>query len=409
MELIKKVSKQAGWQVLGKLVSSSSTLIILGLITRNYGKDGTGLYTLGTTYLAFFYLLADLGLNGFFLPRVQKDKDEISRLFLFRLFWSILLVFVCNLALPFLPFSNNAFNELILIGSITIIFSSFFQTINLVFQQRLSYGKSVIASSLGSLIAVPVAFYLVLNHAYVYELALIFVVGWFVNSMAGLFLVNKFYKFRIITQNYSVYIKDLISAWPVSLTLLLNTVYFRIDSFILSSVRSFSEVGIYNIAYSIFQALLTVPTFIMNAFYPLMLKELDKGFVGFKRVVFRACLVMFFIGFLGAILTIMFSSTAVSILAGKEFPDSSQALKILSLSFPAFFTSAVLIWVFMALKKFKTMLVIYSSGLIANLIFNLVYIPRHSYIAASWVTVVSEYLILLLQMVILFRSMRDKI
>lgn len=408
MELIKKITKQTSWQIFGKIASSASTLIILGLITRNYGKEGTGLYTLATTYLAFFYLAADLGLNGFFLPKAEKNKDEISRLFLFRLFWSILLVFLCNLLLPFLPFSNGIFNELVLIGSLTIIFSSLFQTFNLVFQLRLSYGRSVIASSLGSLTAVPVAYYLVSNQFSVSALALIFVSGWFVNCMVGLLLVNNFYRFRIVTENFRGYTKELISVWPVSLTLLLNTVYFRIDSFILSSAKSFSDVGVYNLAYSVFQALLTVPTFIMNAFYPLMLKELDKGLASFKKIILRACLIMFSIGVLGGILTIVFSPIAVLFLAGKEFSDSVAALKILAFSIPAFFTSAVLIWVFMALKKYHTMLAVYTAGLFANLILNLIYIPKFSYIAASWVTVVSEYLILSLQVVILFRAMRVK-
>jgi O-antigen/teichoic acid export membrane protein len=60
-------------------------------------------------------------------------------------------------------------------------------------------------------------------------------------------------------------------------------------------------------------------------------------------------------------------------------------------------------WVLMAKKLYKQLLLIYLIALIVNFFANWYFIPKFSYIAASWVTVVSEYLILLLQVLILHR------
>jgi len=49
--------------------------------------------------------------------------------------------------------------------------------------------------------------------------------------------------------------------------------------------------------------------------------------------------------------------------------------------------------------KYKSMFAIYLIGLIANISLNFMFIPTYSFIAASWITVISEYLILTLQVV----------
>lgn len=46
MKDLLKVSEQTLWQLLGKATTSISTLILIGVITRAYGQEGTGIYTL---------------------------------------------------------------------------------------------------------------------------------------------------------------------------------------------------------------------------------------------------------------------------------------------------------------------------------------------------------------------------
>lgn len=59
-------------------------------------------------------------------------------------------------------------------------------------------------------------------------------------------------------------------------------------------------------------------------------------------------------------------------------------------------------WVLVATGRYKSMFLLYTFGLILNLILNFVYIPKYSFIAASWITVISEYFILIMQIVVLW-------
>lgn len=71
MQKIIKITQQTGWQLVFKAVTTSSGFIILGIVSRVYGEGGVGNFTLALTYLAFFYVLADFGFNGYILRRLQ--------------------------------------------------------------------------------------------------------------------------------------------------------------------------------------------------------------------------------------------------------------------------------------------------------------------------------------------------
>ncbi len=392
-----KIFQQTFWQVLGKVVTSLSTFMILGLVARNYGTGGTGVFTLALTYLSIFYILADFGFNAHVLRKIKdqgsKIKTEWNELLGTRLLWSGMLVILAVGLLPFWPFATKDFNTAVFLGSLAIIASSVFVTANLIFQGKLRYDLSVSASSFGTLVSLA-AFVLISNFKSPIPFLLIaHLIGWLVIAATALLLVRRF--LRVITPIFNLqYSLNLFKqTWPMAATLSLNVLYFRADSFLIAYFKPISDVGIYNVAYSVFQSALVLPTFIMNAYYPLMLKT----FHGIKWML----LGLLAVSLLATAITFFFAPVVVEILTGGGFTGSISSLQILSLGFPAYFVSALLMWILIATGRYKSMLLLYISGLILNLILNFIFIPSYSFIAASWITVVSEYFILGMQIVVL--------
>ena len=397
MSHINKIFQQTFWQILGKIVTSLSTFIILGLVTRNYGQEGTGVFTLALTYLAIFYLFGDFGFNAHVLRRVKslesRVKDEWRKLLGTRILWSVVLVVLAVGLLPFWPFATPEFSAAVLFGSLAIIGSSIFVTCNLIFQSELRYDLSVIASSIGTLVGLIAVVFLSVFYYPIHFLLLAHLISWVTIALVAAVLIRKFLRdtLPIIDLQYA---KDLFrQSWPVAATLSLNVLYFRVDSFMIAYFKSLSDAGIYNVAYSVFQTALVLPTFIMNAYYPMMLKT----FHGLKRVL----LGLLGLSLLGTVLTLIFSPLFIKILTGGGFSGSSESLQVLSLGFPAYFVSSLLMWILIAKGKYKIMFLLYMLGLIFNLTLNLLYIPQYSYFAASWITVISEYFILAMQVVVL--------
>lgn len=389
MSILRKIISQTSWQILGKTVTSLSTFLILGIVARNYKEAGTGTFTLALTYLSMFFLIGDFGFNAHIL---RQKNIEWQKLLGIRIIWSGVLIALAIGLLPFLPF-NLDLKQTILFGSLAILGSGIFITCNLIFQQRLRYDLSVLSSSIGTFIYLILILVFTQNKVYLPALALAFTTGWI--FIAGTSLLFAYFSVKKLLPIFDFkFAKNLLKdCWPIAATLVLNVVYFRIDSFLIAFFRNQTEVGIYNLAYLIFQSALVLPTFIMNAYYPMMLKSfifikwIGLGLLGLSSV--------------GTMITYAFAPLIIKLLSGGGFIGSSESLQILSLGFPAYFLSSLLMWILITKGEYKKMLAIYTSGLFLNLFLNFFYIPQYSFFAASWVTVISEYFILLMQAVIL--------
>lgn len=402
MNIFKKIIHQTSWQLLAKAVSAFSTIILLSVITRTYGENGTGIYTQAFTYLAFFYLASDLGLNGYFLPHFNEVENVANKLFNLRLWISAFLIVLSIVLLPLFPFATPEFTQTVIIGSLTILLNGIFNSANFVFQHNLAYSKSSLGTIASSIIQLIVVIFLAWLHSPIIYFGLAPLLGWLANLMVCALFLRQFYHLSITWPDLNFIKTTIKHAWPVAATLIVNTVYFRVDSFILSGVKNFSDVGNYNLAYQIFQDVLVIPAFIMNAFYPLMLRAMKENLKRFNQEVIRVGLVMGILGILGLFGTIILAPWGVHILTGKGFEGTISSLRILALSFPAFFMTSLLVWVLMAKKLYKQMFIIYFIGFLVNFGLNWIYIPQYSYIAAAWVTCIGEYLILVLQILILY-------
>lgn len=397
MDRIKIISQQTAWQVLGKIVTSFSTFIILGLVARNYGKEGTGVFTLVLAYLGIFYMLGDFGFNAHVLKRVKGKGESVKewrQLLGTRIIWSAVLVTVAVGTLSFWPFSTSLFSLAVSLGSLAIVASSIFTTCNLIFQSKLRYDLSVFSSSLGTLISLVFFGFLIVVKLPVPFLLLAHLTGWFVIAICALILIRKLILsvVPIFDKQYTINLFK--QSWPIAATLSLNVLYFRADSFLIAYFKNISDVGVYNVAYGVFQSVLVLPTFIMNAYYPMMLKSFEKvKLIGFGLLA---------LSLIGMVFTLFFSPTIINLLTGGGFSGSDESLQILSFGFPAYFLSSLFMWILIAKNKYKTTFLLYTSGTILNVILNLLLIPKYSYIAASWTTVISEYFILFLQAMVLW-------
>lgn len=182
----------------------------------------------------------------------------------------------------------------------------------------------------------------------------------------------------------------LVSSIPLGLTLLFNVVYGHVDSIILTMTRQTAEVGLYGFAYKIFEFALAIPTFFMNAAYPILLGAVKKkrfGAIMNKSLSFLL---------VSSVLLLLFFwvSSPLLFYVRAEFAGSAPALRVLSLGLPLFFVSSLVMWALIAVGAQRKLVVVYGWGMVLNIVLNLLFVPVYGYMAAAWVTVVSEGAIL---------------
>lgn len=399
MSIKRAVFTNTLYQIIGKVISAGCTLLTTVVLARYLGVLGFGELTKILTFTSAFYLVVDFGLNAVVLRQIheRENQEQLATLFWTRIGLALSTIIVALIITAFLPFDPRSaigYTPLSKLGIIillpTVLTQAIYVSANAWFQLKLRYDLSVLASSLGSLTTLIVAEILVLVGSSFLTILTSFLVGSCIMAFLAVYLTDRKRLMGLSSIHSSK--QMIIETFPIGITLLFNLIYFRADTFILATFRPTVEVGIYGLAYRIFEFPLTLPTFFMNALYPILLAQKSHNSRVFFQLIIKSGLIL---GAFSVILVLgAFLLSPFIALIHPAFKDTIAPFQILTLSLPLFFLSSLCMWVLIALKKQTTLVWIYGGSMIVNIVLNLVFIPTYGYSAAAIITGVSEALVL---------------
>lgn len=386
----RSIVKNTCAQIGAKIITSGVVLLATLLIASRFGADGFGEFTQVITFVSVFYLLVDFGLNALY---VQKDEhlSHFQDLLTIRVLLGVILLGVSWLVVFSLPSYNGYGFSLstklgIMIYSFTILTQSLIFSALALFQKKLRYDLLLKTTILGALCTLFFIFFAgSLNSIYWG-----FLIGSIVTAAASLLTQKKLIYFKSPSVVFSR--RLLIESLPLAGMLLFNMIYFRADIFILSYFRPAFDVGIYGYAYKYFDFLLTLPLFLSNSLYLLLVEEHKTNntlSVKTKRY--------FLLGFLLSLVIVgagWFLAPLIA-LVKSDFNSSVTPFRILLFSFPAFCLTSFFQWSLIAQKKTAYLLWVYIFSGILNILLNFLFIPTYGYNGAAVTTGLSEGAVLL--------------
>lgn len=397
------------YQLAGKLISMSITMLVTLLIARLYGRTGYGYFNLMQSIPALFFIISDFGFNAIAAKRLSGNWEEASKLFwnilVLRLIISVFLILFTILVISFY-FPYPADLKLgIYMSLLLIITHSLYASGNLIFQLKLKYSYSAIGYVLGSLLVLITTLILISQNASILWINFTYVLGGIFTFVVSLHFLKKLgisltSGFKLDTKLW----KDLtLLSAPIGLTFIFSQVHFRADSILLSRLSlpnigydNVETVAIYGLAYKIFEVCLVIPTFFMNAAYPLFLSKLQIGREVFIKFFYKTLLLLTMSGLVITVLGYYFAPFMINVLGGESFTDSVLVLRVLFVGIIVFFISAPFSWFIVNLGKQKVLPFIYLTAAIFNIVGNIYLIPRYSFMASAYLTWVSELIIFVL-------------
>lgn len=408
MSVKKIIAVNTASQLVGKAIGAGTSFVVAFLLARRLGAEGFGDFTKITTFVAPFFLLADFGLNAIFLQK-KDDAPWWPRLLGLRVAGSVVLMFLALAVLAFVPQgTNQGYTALVRFGIVlfspAILFQALITTANALFQKHLRYVHAMVAIAVGSAVTLLLVAPLSIG---VLSATIAVLIGTAATAIVSFVFAGRYAPLSASVARPSI-AGLLVPSVPLGATLLFNLVYFRADNYIITLTRPTTEVGIYGLAYKVFEVALVLPTFFMNAVYPLMLQEIsDKKEAISKRfmaIFKRSLFFLLLISFLLSLLT--FVAAPFLAFIKQDFAASAPALRVLSLGLPFFFLTSLTMWTLIALKKQWLLAIIYGISMIINISVNIWLIPIYGYMAAAWITVGSEAVVLALSSVLIFRYVR---
>lgn len=397
MSLIAKIARNTFYQLLGKIGGTVIGLLTVGIMTRYLGQTGFGYYTTIITFLQFFSVMIDFGLQMTTTQMLAKHEDNqdkiFANIFTLRLLSAIIFLGAAAGLIWFMPYE-----PIIKVGAgiaaVSFLFVTLQSVLISVFQKNLAMAKVAWAEIWGrGALLIGVIIVASGNFGLLYIIAAV-TLGSIVNC--GILFINarKYLKIKLAWDK-NILQQIWQRSWPLALTVALTLVYFRADTLILSLFRPQNEVGIYGATYKVLEILIQFPYLFLGLVLPL----LTKFFLDSRELFAKTFQKSF--DFLALITVPMIAATVVLgekimiFVAGPEFALSGAVLKVIIFAAGIIYLSALFGYTIVACEMQKKMIKFYLIDALISIPLYLIFIPRYSYWAAAIITILTELFILL--------------
>jgi O-antigen/teichoic acid export membrane protein len=178
-------------------------------------------------------------------------------------------------------------------------------------------------------------------------------------------------------------------ALPLWMATLLSLVYFKGDAVLLRLLVGDAAVGSYAAAYKIFEATMILPSIILAASFPGLVRAADDP-RGRRRSELGLGGVLVGLGVVVGGAICVGSARIIGLVFGAGFANSARSLQVLGLAVPLLFLNFGLTHFLIARNLERRNLVFAIVMVVLNLGMNLWLIPRSGAVGAAWATLGTE-------------------
>jgi len=407
MSEVRKIAHNTLIQIIGKTLVISFSLLGFGLMARYLGQEGVGYYSTIYAFLAIFGILIDLGMQMTTTKIISDPKEDESKILsnalTIRLIGSVIFLGLAPIIAIFFPYPTIVKTGM-LISIVGFVSASLTSTLISLFQKHLLMLRVAIAEISAKIIYLG----LILSTVY-FDFGFYGIL--FAASMDSLltFVILIYFASKEIklkpTFDFDIWKKILSLTWPIGLTITLNLIYFKGDIFIMSLIRSQSEVGLYGAPYRILEVLINIIYLFLGLIMPLMATAVAIKNIEKLKIIIQSVFDFLLIITIPMIVGGYFLGEKIMIIvAGPEFIISGKIIKILLIATGTIFIAALFGYAVVALNKQKKAIPFYAINAVISTIGYLIFIPKYGYWGAAWMTVFSEIFILISAAYVLKKS-----
>jgi O-antigen/teichoic acid export membrane protein len=390
---VETIARNTRFLFLANVATSLLGFFSLTITGRYLGAELFGALSLAVAFTTMFAIISDLGLGTLTVREVARDKALVGKYIgntaVMRALLATLTFGIIALAAVLFGYSQQTVLVICIVG-LSVITSSFVAMYNAAFQafEIMKY------TSIG----------LVLNSAiFLSGVAIAAKLGLGVLVFASLYLVvgviTLFYSWAIfrlklgptrLEIDRAFWRPTIQMALPFALTSIFVTVFYWIDSILLSVLKGIEVVGWYNAAYRLMIVLVIVPQVVNLAVLPAMSRfyvDAKASLLLARDTYFRY---MVIIGVPIGIAVTFLADKIILFIFGAGYANSIIALQILVWSSVFIFLGSPFGRFLESSNRQLTITKVAIICMVANVALNLILIPPFGLVAASVVTVVTE-------------------
>ncbi len=407
---LERIAKGAGISLVGLVFAKALNYIYKFIVSRT-GAEAYGTFSLAMAIFSFLSMFAVLGLSSGIVRYIamfsaKKELKNISGTILSSLritgTSSAIIAIMLFLSADYLANIFHAPNLALALRIFAIALP--FDAITQIFYSALigfkriryyTYSLQIIAPTTKVVLAVLLIFlgyrlYAIVGSTILSIMITFIITAYFLEAKVHSFLKNwnRAPSFEIGLLKYSL---------PLALSGFVFALMSWTDTIILGYFKDIVSVGIYNVAVPTAQLLYIIPSAFSTLFAPILTEAYRLGDKRNMQRIYSAVTrwnVYFNVPLL--FIMVLFSPSIISLFFGTEYVSGYVAAGILSF---AVITNSITVpatWVLITLGKTKTLLCITLASAIANIILNILLIPKFGLEGAAFATLVSSVFLCIL-------------
>jgi O-antigen/teichoic acid export membrane protein len=391
-----KIVRKANYLFYFSLTEKFFYFFLFVSLSRFYDNAVYGMVATSFAISNAFALLISFGMPFYIQREVAKTSPERgSNLNIYVSIYAYSSVFYI---LGVLTVRSLFFNEinilLILLISASIYFLNFSSIFNTVFTGLKEYRLQFKLQFITKLItAFAITISVLLNADIAYILTILFVSSLFYLASVYININNLYVKARIEKTSAAVLIKEVYKIFPLYIASVCNYLYDKIDILIISRVMDYNLVAVYSVAYGFYKSSALFFSFIISDFYTKLSHEEQK--TGFRNVLLnRYSLIILIITVICSVLIYIFADFGINLIYSGKFTESAAILKIMSVGVVLMGFNNYTGTILNAFGKFRENMIVTILALAFNIIMNIIFVPLHGLIAAAYITLLTEFIVL---------------
>ncbi len=411
MSYTRKVAYSTVAQMVGKIIGTGVSLVTVALLFRYFGIDGIGRYTTVFAFVGFFSVLADFGLQWTLIRELTVDKDKskvFHNIFSFRLLTAVILY---SLAFALVWFFHYPYEVKLGVGLISLatLFSTINSTLVSVYINNFRLDITVSADVVGRAVTLGLIYLVVRAGGGFGSAMATYIGGNLVTLMINFYLLGNFIDFGL-GFDFKYWRHAIRQSVPIGIVMIFGFIYYKIDSVMLSVLKSMTDVGIYGTAYKVLEILQTIPVMFLGAAFPLVTRYVTQGDERAKTAFQKSFDFLILLAVPTVVIFFLLAGPIISFIAGAkggEFINESTVsflghaitsvttMKILIISVGINFVSSLYIYMVISLGRQKNAIIPTLAIALFNLALNFLLIPKFSYLGAATSTLLTELVVLM--------------
>ena len=396
MAVARKIAYNVLFNIVTKILSTILALVGIGFITRYLGRDGFGDYSTVLAFFAFFGAIADLGIYSITAREISRpganEEKILGNALAIRVTTAAAVLFLTPLFIYFLPYSSDIKYGILWVA-LSFVFSSTYTVLNGVFQKNLAMDKVALAEVMGKVVQIGIIVLAVKKNLGFDVIILSILASMVFNFTLVTLLVRKFVSLKL-KFDFNYWKKFLKESLPMGISSIVVFIYFKMDTIMLSIMKTSAEVGTYNAAYKVIENIAFFPSMIMGLVFPIISKNIftdRKQFVHISNETAKVFIILIIPILVG---TLFLSDGIIRLIGGTSFSQSAQTLRILVFALACIFFGGFFNNILIAANRQKNLMYALVFCSIFNVIINFFIIPIYSYNGAAAVSLLTEALVM---------------